>query len=132
MTSTTDTTAPARIAQLGTVVLDCPEPIALARFYSAVTGWPIEREDDSEWSQIEPAGGGIALAFQKVDDFAAPDWPGQQQPQQFHLDFYVPDLDEGEAAVLALGATKHDSQPGESFRVYLDPAGHPFCLCRLG
>jgi hypothetical protein len=35
--------------------------------------------------------------------------------------------------VLALGATRHDVQPGEpsgdGFRVYLDPAGHPFCLC---
>ena len=32
-------------------------------------------------------------------------------------------------AVLGLGATKHDHQPGTSFRVFLDPAGHPFCLC---
>ena len=40
------------------------------------------------------------------------------------------ELDAGEAAVLALGAVKHEVQPGESFRVFLDPAGHPFCLCR--
>ena len=35
-------------------------------------------------------------------------------------------------AVLEAGATVHDHQPSESgsFRVYLDPAGHPFCLCR--
>jgi hypothetical protein len=26
------------------------------------------------------------------------------------------------------GATKHEHQPGMSFRVFLDPAGHPFCL----
>ena len=35
--------------------------------------------------------------------------------------------------VLGLGATKHAFQPGEAagenFRVYLDPVGHPFCLC---
>ena len=37
--------------------------------------------------------------------------------------------DVGEAEVLALGATRHDHQPGTSFRVFLDPAGHPFCLC---
>ena len=42
----------------------------------------------------------------------------------------VPDLDAAEPAVLALGARKHDVQPGETFRVYLDPAGHPFCLVR--
>jgi hypothetical protein len=40
----------------------------------------------------------------------------------------VDDLDVGEAAVLALDATKHEYQPGTSFRVFLDPAGHPFCL----
>jgi hypothetical protein len=33
-----------------------------------------------------------------------------------------------EAQVLAIGARKHEHQPGENLRVYLDPAGHPFCL----
>lgn len=46
-----------------------------------------------------------------------------------HLDLMVQDLDHGESVVLGLGGTKAAVQPGESFRVYLDPAGHPFCLC---
>jgi hypothetical protein len=46
-----------------------------------------------------------------------------------HLDVVVDDLDAAEQAVLGLGATKHSHQPGTSFRVFLDPAGHPFCLC---
>ena len=46
-----------------------------------------------------------------------------------HLDVMVQDFDSAEPAVLELGATKHEHQPGTSFRVYLDPAGHPFCLC---
>jgi hypothetical protein len=50
-------------------------------------------------------------------------------PQQMHIDVMVEDLDVAEAAVLGLGATKHDHQPGTTFRVFLDPAGHPFCLC---
>jgi len=41
----------------------------------------------------------------------------------------VDDIEDAEKAVLELGATKHDFQPGRTFRVYLDPAGHPFCLC---
>ena len=45
-----------------------------------------------------------------------------------HLDVVVDDLDAAEAAVLDLGATKHEHQPGTSFRVFLDPAGHPFCV----
>ena len=32
--------------------------------------------------------------------------------------------------VVALGARKHEHQPGKTFRVFLDPAGHPFCLCQ--
>lgn len=46
-----------------------------------------------------------------------------------HLDVVVEDLDAAEEAVAALGATRHPHQPGTSFRVFLDPAGHPFCLC---
>jgi hypothetical protein len=64
-----------------------------------------------------------------VEGYQAPQWPGQDMPQQMHLDVDVDDLDEGEAAVVALGAVKQDYQPGETFRVFLDPAGHPFCLC---
>jgi hypothetical protein len=69
------------------------------------------------------------IGFQRIDDHRAPEWPGQTIPQQMHLDVDVDDLDEGEAAVVALGAVKHDHQPGKTFRVFLDPAGHPFCLC---
>jgi len=50
-------------------------------------------------------------------------------PQQAHLDVIVDDIAAAETAVLDLGATKHEHQPGTSFRVFLDPAGHPFCLC---
>jgi hypothetical protein len=49
--------------------------------------------------------------------------------QQMHLDVMVRDFESAEPAVLELGATKHEHQPGTTFRVYLDPAGHPFCLC---
>ena len=55
-------------------------------------------------------------------------WPSADRPQQAHLDFDVADLDAGEEQVLALGAHLAETQPGTSFRVFLDPAGHPFCL----
>lgn len=47
-----------------------------------------------------------------------------------HLDLAVPDIEEAEPAVLAAGARVHAHQPSQDggFRVYLDPAGHPFCL----
>lgn len=118
------------IARFQLVALDCPDPRELAAFYSAITGWPesTPHEDYPEWVQLV-ADGGATIAFQQVPDYRPPQWPGQEQPQQMHLDFTVPDLDAGEAAVLELGAVKHEVQPSpNAFRVYLDPAGHPFCL----
>lgn len=117
-----------QIARFSLVALDCPDPRRLAEFYAALTGWPVdEGGSDEEWVQLR-AGDGVTIAFQLAPGHRPPVWPGDDRPQQLHLDFDVPDLDEGEAAVLALGAAKADFQPGESFRVYLDPAGHPFCL----
>ena len=72
---------------------------------------------------------GQCITFLQVDDYTAPVWPTQSVPQQMHLDVLVDDLDAAEEAVLKLGATTHEHQPGETFRVLLDPAGHPFCLC---
>ncbi len=116
------------IARLSWTAIDCPDPRALAAFYSAITGWPVDDDaSDDEWVQLR-ADGPVTLAFQRVADYRAPAWPGQEHPQQEHLDFSVDDLDEGERRVLALGARKPTTQPGQSFRVYLDPADHPFCL----
>ncbi|MEV6284675.1 VOC family protein [Kribbella sp. NPDC051770] len=56
----------------------------------------------------------------------APRWPDPAYPQQLHLDVVVPDLEAAEADVLAGGATK--LRDSGTFRVYADPAGHPFCL----
>ncbi|MEV1294984.1 VOC family protein [Pseudonocardia sp. NPDC049635] len=121
------------IARFALFALDCPEPLELARFYSRLTGWPIAERPDADWVELDSGGTGPTLAFQRIAEgrFVPPRWPGQEHPQRAHADFAVPDLDAGEAAVLAIGARKHDVQPApESFRVYLDPIGHPFCLIR--
>jgi predicted enzyme related to lactoylglutathione lyase len=109
-------------------VIDCPDPAALADFYAQLLDWETKVDDDGTWAEARGEGG--ALNFQGVDDYRAPKWPTQEVPQQTHLDVFVDDLDTAEKATLALGATKHEVQPGESFRVFLDPAGHPFCLCQ--
>jgi predicted enzyme related to lactoylglutathione lyase len=115
------------IARYPTFVIDCPDPRALAAFYGELLGWAATDED--EWVDIKPADGSNCVSFQKVEDYSAPDWPGQEHPQQMHLDVVVDDLDAAEAATLTLGATMSEHQPGTTFRVFLDPAGHPFCLC---
>ncbi|MBK6887876.1 MAG: VOC family protein [Tetrasphaera sp.] len=116
------------IARYPVVVLDCPDPKTLAEFYGALLDWE-GKQGDEDWWSIR-AEYGHSIAFQRVDGYTAPRWPGQEMPQQMHIDVDVDDLDVAEAAVLELGATKHDYQPGTTFRVFLDPAGHPFCLCQ--
>lgn len=113
---------------LSAVAIDCPDPLTLARFYSELTGWPIEDEPHRDWvALVSPHP--VSIDFQRVDDYVAPAWPSTDPPQQLHLDFEVADLDAGEERVLAIGATKAEVQPGTTFRVFLDPVGHPFCLC---
>ncbi|WP_260233376.1 VOC family protein [Curtobacterium sp. PhB130] len=110
------------------IVLDCPDTGVLARFYAELLGGEIvEYEDD--WAEVvlPIEGSRPIVAFQRVDEYRAPVWPGQDVPQQIHLDVKVDDLDVAEAAVLAIGATSTGSGT-ETFRVFLDPAGHPFCL----
>ena len=126
----------AAVARLRSVVVDCPAPRELARFYAAVGGGvPEEQDADRVVLQI-PAG--PRLAFQRAEGYAPPDWPSaDHDSQQFHLDFDAggtwAEVDEAEGKVLALGARVLDREDDEKkgFRVYADPAGHPFCLCRV-
>ncbi len=101
---------------------DSRDPVALAEFYAALTGWPIERTDE-DWVQLQ-SDGGATLAFQLAPDGRATRVAEHEdRPQQAHIDLAVPDLDEGEAQVLAIGATKAEVQPEpDDFRVFLDPA----------
>jgi hypothetical protein len=118
------------------VAIDCPDPLALAHFYSRLTGLDVEPlgdfpVQDVGWIELLHEGH-PTIAFQKIDNYVAPTWPDGPLPQQLHLDFLVDDLDEGERRALSLGASKSGFQPGEGFRVYLDPVGHPFCLVLSG
>ncbi|MFD7547701.1 VOC family protein [Streptomyces sp. NPDC059578] len=123
------------IAVLQCTVLDCADPAALARFYGALLGGDVDRPDarwslDADWSTLHTPAGQV-LAFQRVADHRPPTWPDPDRPQQFHLDLGVPDLDRAHDAVLALGARFLDAGPPPGgWRVYADPAGHPFCLVR--
>ncbi|MGJ5755413.1 hypothetical protein FB563_3638 [Streptomyces puniciscabiei] len=115
------------LAELGVVVVDCPDPRALAGFYAGVLGGTVE--GDGEWVDLKVPGG-PALAFQQAPGFVPPKWPAPDASQQFHLDLVVQDLDAAEKGVLELGARPLDAGDRErTFRVYADPAGHPFCLC---
>ena len=69
------------------------------------------------------------MCFQQVDDYRPPQWPGQEHPQQEHLDFYVDDLDGAVATANGLiGAAKDAVQPGRRIATVSRAAGLPIAV----
>lgn len=113
----------------GAVALDCADPARLGEFWAAILGGEVTFASDGF---VAVLAGGAWLTAQRVEGYRPPAWPEGDPPKQIHLDLAVDDLEAGEAHVLAHGATRAAHQPApERFRVYLDPAGHPFCLTTL-
>jgi len=117
-------TAPAPIASLAMITLDAAETEPLARFWSAVLGWPIAHLS-AEYAML--TGPSHALGIGAIPDFQAPRWPDDGR-KQFHFDLAVEDLEEAAVRCVELGAERVAEQPGETWIVLRDPAGHPFCL----
>ena len=107
----------------GTTV-NAPDALALATFYAEITEGVAK--GSAHWAAVST--GGALIAFQQVEDFAPPTWPGGSAPMQMHLDFFVDDLAASGARATAAGARLLEVQPNDHCRVYADPAGHPFCL----
>jgi predicted enzyme related to lactoylglutathione lyase len=111
--------------RLKVVALDAPDIERLATFYAELTGWQIASKD-SDWITVR-APDGQQIAFQLAADHVAPRWPGQEQPQQFHLDLFIDDYQEAAERAVGLGATR--LADGTTWITLADPAGHPFDLC---
>jgi len=117
------------ISKLGAVSLNCPDPHALALFYSALLEKEIAFESE-DFSAIQLDN--LWLSMQRVEGFKPSTWPTSDTPSHVHLDFSVSDLDAGEAAAIAVGAVLAPEQPArDRWRVLIDPAGHPFCITVL-
>jgi len=113
--------------RLFAVTLDCPDPLALARFYRSLLGGSIDATNDTFAALTLDEG--PRLDFQRVVQYRQPTWPDPDTPTQMHLDLVVDDLDRAERLTISLGGEKAAHQPGgDRFRVFIDPDGHPFCL----
>lgn len=110
-------------------VLDAPDARELAAFYRRLLGWTVG-QDEPDWVTLRPPDGGAGLSFQTETAYVRPTWPAGPGDQQMmvHLDIEVDELDTAGAHAVAAGAVLAEYQPQEKVRVYLDPAGHPFCL----
>jgi Glyoxalase-like domain len=113
------------------IVLDCPDPWDLARFWARLLGGtPVEWYPG--WVTLEPPPHGQRFSFQgtgRAEDGA--------RSQIVHFDVLVSDLASAHQRVVALGGvfigervSPRPAPDGEQipWRVYRDPAGHPFCL----
>jgi predicted enzyme related to lactoylglutathione lyase len=111
--------------------IEAPDPQALANFYSELLDWPIVHHDDGV-VVVKPPQDGVFMVFQLAEGYVAPTWPAASGAQRamIHFDIEVDDLEASMEDALALGARLAESQPQENVRVLIDPAGHPFCLCR--
>ncbi|KAA1418158.1 VOC family protein [Mumia zhuanghuii] len=117
------------LAELKMITLDCADAPASAAFWSEVLGWEVAHSQDEYAMLTGPA---HALGFGSIPDYEAPAWPNEHGSKQFHLDLAVDDLETAEKAMVNLGARVPDEQPGETWRVLIDPGGHPFCITRAG
>ena len=114
---------------LAGVVLDAPDAHELAAFYHRLLGWSVV-QDQPGWITLGAPNGGAALSFQTDPGYVPPVWPAAPGDPQMsiHLDIRVDDLEAAGAHAVAAGAVLADHQPQADVRVYLDPAGRPFCL----
>lgn len=114
------------------VVFDAADVDEEATFWAAVLGGEIGVDDG--WRMIV-VDGEPRIGVQHAPNHVAPDWSTGHPPQQMHLDLWVEDFAEAHAQVMANGARiLKEAEPTDeldTFQVYADPAGHPFCLCWL-
>jgi catechol 2,3-dioxygenase-like lactoylglutathione lyase family enzyme len=112
-------------------VFDAADLAQESAFWAGVLGGTVNADDDWHMVMVD---GNPRIGVQLVEHHVPPDWPNGTPPQQIHLDVWVDDIDAAHAEVIALGAkllqpAKGDPEASDSFQVYADPAGHPFCLC---
>lgn len=113
--------------RLAMVTLDCAKPETSARFWAELLGGEVAHAQ-AEYAMV--TAGAYTLGFGQVTGYSPPRWPNEQGTKQFHFDLACDDIEATEETAVGLGATVADPQPGDTWRVLLDPAGHPFCLTK--
>jgi hypothetical protein len=114
------------------VVFDAADLEAESSFWAGVLDGTVDAEDDWHMVMVD---GAPRVGVQLAPNHVPPDWPAGTPEQQIHLDLWI-DKEEFPTAhdrVMSLGARvlkpAEEAASPDTFQVYADPAGHPFCLC---
>ena len=108
--------------RLEEIVVDCRDPVTLARWWQTATGWQVVGED-SDGVELAPAPGQVpSMMFIAVAEH-------KRHKNRLHLD-WVPDDQQAEVErLLSLGASRVDiGQGSASWVVMADPEGNEFCI----
>ena len=113
-------------ARFDLAIFDAADIGKVGSFYAELTGWDVVRNESDRFGVRTPDG--QEIEFQLAPDHVAPQWPGQEHPQQFHLDLQIDDHQAAAERAVDLGATRLADSP--TWITLADPAGHPFDLCQ--
>lgn len=118
--------------KLDGITLDCSKKdvAAMVEFYGRLTGFTSDPLSEDTMPAV--FGPNLSINFQPVEGYRRPTFPTEERGQMIHLDFFVEDLEEAKAYARSIGAEEAPEQFGDSWHIFLDPAGHPFCLTRNG
>jgi catechol 2,3-dioxygenase-like lactoylglutathione lyase family enzyme len=110
---------------LYSVTFDSADPPALARFWSDVTGYPVDTRIGNEFfAQLSGDGSvGPRFMFIKVPE-------GKTAKNRMHVDLGTSDLDVETERILGLGAEfvgKYEEW-GATWATFRDPEGNEFCI----
>ena len=119
--------------QAMTITISSPEVLngkegrrELAAFYCELLGMQVVSEGWLRIATDETSALRFALDGDGWSDLRPPRWRDPEHPQQMHLDIQVPDLDGAGELIVGMGGRLLEDFG--DYRVYADPAGHPFCL----
>jgi hypothetical protein len=112
-------------AWIGAITIDCEDSESMRRFYREALGG-VDMPGHSQSVRVA----GMPLNFRELDGWVRPTWPGGDMQIHFELLVPVGELERQAARLVSLGAEKssHQDPDDPGLIVFLDPAGHPFCL----
>lgn len=113
------------------VVFDAADVAAESAFWAGMHAGRVVDDDPRFHCVIDDAGNWV-IGVQHAPDHVPPEWP-DGAPQQMHVDLHATDPEAAHTRALQLGARLLQdggplANPDEGYRVYADPAGHPFCI----